>query len=151
MCKGRKLLQSKKEGGRGLWWKLTLIEYYVYIWARCFLSVKLQTISWNPFYSFHFIEAETEASERLGNKQLVGRRDGIPIHECLIPKCCWTVKCQYFQQENALILLTCHSYIDQNTFTISYKIWWNYSLSPFNFYFLSRKHVMLPSEWPSPV
>ena len=49
--------------------KLILIEFYACIWARSLVSVKLQTTLWNAFYSFHFIDTETEPSERWGNKQ----------------------------------------------------------------------------------
>lgn len=57
------------------------------------LSIKLQSTLWNALYLFHFIHVETEDSEKLGSKQVIHRRAGIPIHDCLIPKCC-TVKWQ---------------------------------------------------------
>lgn len=43
---------------------------------------------------FHFIDTETEASERLGNEQSVGRRAGIPTQDHLSPKC-WAIKCHH--------------------------------------------------------
>lgn len=82
------------------------------------ISVKLK-IHHQMYFSianvFHFIDTETEASGRLGNKQPVGRRAGIPTQDHLIPKC-WAIKChcllEIFPARQCLDSIIYHGYID---------------------------------------